>query len=240
MLVLLLWSIISPLHRERLLLATDQFGRPSASHGHCSSERFWEFFIPLASLNFAALIVANQQAYVARKISTEFAESDYIARAMSLIVIVAMLIVPVAMMSDDNTNLHFFVSVSFVSTVALSLVLYIFVPKILYHREKGSIAKAIRGSIMTPPTRLSTEASSHQLPVVENDASIGELVIVHPKLAAGEKTRIKNLEQENEKLRRRVACLEAASSAVDLREADLSENAPNHDVTDAVECAPCM
>lgn len=37
-------------------------------------------------MNIGALVFTNHQAYVARKISTEFAETDHVARAMSLIV----------------------------------------------------------------------------------------------------------------------------------------------------------
>ena len=168
-------------------------------------------------MNFAALVVANQQAYVARKISTEFAESDYIARAMSLIAVVALLVVPVAMMSDANTNMHFFISVCFVSTVALSLLLFIFVPKILYRQGNGSIAKAIRGS-GSSKTSFETHSTHKQV----GGASDGELVLMHPKLAAADEERMQTLLRENEELIRQVERLKACSAG--LGDADCGSN----------------
>lgn len=68
------------------MLTEDQFGRAASTTGFCQCSNVYLFLVPLAVLNIGALVFANHQAFVARKISTEFAETDYLSRAMSLIV----------------------------------------------------------------------------------------------------------------------------------------------------------
>lgn len=201
--ILLVWSVVAPLKFERKVVDFDDFGRGKESLGYCSSDMWWWFFSPIAALNFAALLFANQQAYVARKLSTEFAESDYIARAMSLIAIVAMLVVPVDMIAGENSNVHLFIMVSFVSTVAMSLLLYIFVPKIFYRADSATLKTAIRGSVaalqLDNPSSLQFTEPSSAFASHSHDIG-GERVVIHPKILVDNKETNQKLEREKEQL----------------------------------------
>lgn len=71
---------------ERVVLTVDRFGRAVETAGHCSADGVYPFLIPLVVADIGALVFCNQQLYMARKISTEFAETDFLGRAMGLIV----------------------------------------------------------------------------------------------------------------------------------------------------------
>lgn len=115
---------------------------------------------------------------MARKISTEFAETDYISRAMSLIIMAAMLGTPLSLMPNNNTNIHFFVVTSFVCTVAFSILFFIFLPKVFYRPDAESLKNAVRSSIATKNSNL---VASSSLESYREDIS-GDAVLMHPQL----------------------------------------------------------
>lgn len=152
-------------------------------------------------INLTALLIAIHQAYVARKISTEFAETDYISRAMSLIVVVALLVIPVSLISSNNSSVQFFIVSSFVSTVAYSLLFFIFLPKILHRSERSSIAKAIRRAATSKDSESHQSERNVESPVDNS----GEIVVLHPQLHA-------QLAEANDELKMKVCQLENAVS----------------------------
>ena len=135
--ILILWTTLDPLTWERDVVETDRFGRPSETRGECQSDNVLAYLIPLLTVNLGALSLAVYQAYVARQISVEFAESDYIARASSLILVVAFMAIPIAVIAQDNNRAFFFVASGFVFVVCASLLGFIFVPKIVFQWQAG-------------------------------------------------------------------------------------------------------
>lgn len=75
--ILLSWTLVDPLVFERVY--TDEL----TSYGRCMPQgNQWKGFIAtLAILNFVALVIVNVQAYQARSIQDELAESKYIGLA---------------------------------------------------------------------------------------------------------------------------------------------------------------
>lgn len=202
---------------ERKTLREDVFHRVVESIGYCSSDWFWIFSAPLMAINLISLLVASHQAYVARKISTEFAETDYISRAMSLVFMVALLVIPISLIVGDDANVHFFVIVSFVSTVALSLLLFIFIPKIIHRSNGSSITKAIRSSAF--PSSFSLESAPIRTES-DNGYEAGDLIVFHPQAQSV-------LSETNDTLRRQVAHLETKVSELSTRLQNLGDNPAN-------------
>lgn len=199
---LTLWTIIDPLRWERHTIATDDFDRELDSIGSCSCKSIYTFAVPLLLVVIGSLVFANHQAFVARKIATEFAESDYIYRAMSIIVrflrrilapcsphngfwrpqaTAAFIAIPVGMFADVGVRTLFFVRVGFVFLVSLSLLGFVFVPKILYKETKESFSVAIRSS-MVMPNNDSTTIHIHDDTTSAPFLHEGDPVVGHPKL----------------------------------------------------------
>jgi gamma-aminobutyric acid type B receptor len=82
--VLVTFTILSPLHFIRLdHVGTDDWNRVISTYGTCqNSSRTWPYFLLLVLINASALLFALVQAYQARSIQSEFAESKYIAIVM--------------------------------------------------------------------------------------------------------------------------------------------------------------
>lgn len=86
-LLMTLWTALDPLHWERIHLEYDDFGRVLESTGHCTSNHFSAFMIPLLAVDGCAMVLAIWQAYVGHAITTEFNESQYIASKFPLLFI---------------------------------------------------------------------------------------------------------------------------------------------------------
>jgi hypothetical protein len=91
-----------------------------------------------------ALILANVQAYQARKVETEYAESTYIGIAMLLIMQVLLVGVPLMFLVRDNPPASFFIQVCIIFMVCSATLLLIFVPKVARQRY---IANERRGGV---------------------------------------------------------------------------------------------
>jgi len=92
------------------------------------------------------------QAWRARYLSTEFAESKYIANALLISFLVAIFAIPVLILTQENPNVDTFVSTIIVSIIAGNTLCFVFLPKILFYRNEmqgtskkaSSIPKAMR------------------------------------------------------------------------------------------------
>ena len=119
--LLTLWSVLSPLEWKREVTVLDEYSRPISSFGQCSNGGDGKddagviFFICLIVVNVAVLAVALYQAYVARGISVEFAESEYILKALSSAMLVSLVGVPVMIIVTDDPAAFFFVLSRYVS-----------------------------------------------------------------------------------------------------------------------------
>ena len=158
--ILLSWTIVDPMVFERVY--TDEL----TSYGRCMPQgNQWKGFIAtLAILNFVALVIVNVQAYQARSIEDELAESKYIGLAtlsmfQIFIVGVPLLVIvyndpsgkkTAAWLSSLSSHFcerltfslpfvaYFFVWCGIIFIVCSTILLLIFVPKILKWKSKGS------------------------------------------------------------------------------------------------------
>ena len=112
------WTAIAPLEWKREVTLYDEYSRPTSSFGQCTamSSPFDDndnpgmiFLICLALINVGVLGFALYQAYVARGISVEFAESEYILKALSAAMLVSLVGVPVMIIVTDEPAAFFFV-----------------------------------------------------------------------------------------------------------------------------------
>lgn len=133
--LLSLWTALSPNQWEREILSEDEFGQPTESRGFCTSDHGVYFFSLLAVVDLGALLYAVYEAYLARHLSTEFAESEYIAKALVLIMAVSFLGIPITVIVDDEPSANFFVITAIIFASCMSLLLFIFIPKERYRRK---------------------------------------------------------------------------------------------------------
>ena len=197
-LVLVLMAVIAPLEWTVETLDEDDYGRPTETQGFCNWSNSIPFLIPLAFINLCCLLYSLVQAYEARGISIEFAESEYIFRCTLVIALACFLSFPVLVLIHDNNNaFYFFLSATIFITGSLVLLL-IFVPKIRHIRHKNMYPKKrVRVSISVPngfqgnsrPMQSSMDLDS------SSDESSGLLVLSHPRIEAKLKERVAVLER---------------------------------------------
>jgi len=132
--VLTVWTAIYPLQHRMIDLKKDRFGRTEEMYAICSTDgsRSHIIFISiLGFINLGSVFFALIQAYQTRKISTELSESAYIFRVMSIILYAAFLGIPVLILAGENVDAYFFVWAGLIFIVCSSILLLIFLPKIL-------------------------------------------------------------------------------------------------------------
>ena len=137
-LVLAIWTGLSPLVWVREKVS------PVESIGQCSSDGALPYVVVLAVIDLGAMAFALYQAYHARKISLEFAESSYIATAIACILLVCFVGIPVILLTNQ-ARARFFVLASIDFVICVSLLLFIFVPKERFRRAKTSVKDSVRG-----------------------------------------------------------------------------------------------
>jgi len=132
MIVLTLWTALDPLvYTRQNLPGTDGWKRVIATYGSCrSSHSTSAFLAPLGLINLSVLILANWQAYEARSIESEFAESKYIALAMASLLQTMLCCVPVILVVGEAPRTFYLVTVMMLFVICTSVMLLIFVPKV--------------------------------------------------------------------------------------------------------------
>jgi hypothetical protein len=215
-LVLVLWTVLEPPSWEREVSLVDQFGRDVETMGICNYGNGLPYALVLAIVFFGVLAYACYEAYVARKVSTEFAESEYIALVLVAIVLVSFMGVPVMIIAQDEPRARVFVSAGIVFIVCLAILLLIFVPKILALRRENKsesvvIQSAQRNSVPAPYSSrpvvavsgldLSFAALNDQTTSIEEeDPDDGIKVLQHRKEVQNLKEQIGELKSQNESL----------------------------------------
>ena len=106
----------------------------TSSVGRCTSgdKDHWQIYLSLLAIpNAISLLFANYEAYKSRLISTEFGESKWIAMAMASILQILLVGVPLLFLVSDNPTAEFFVRTAIVFVISMSILLLMFVPKLL-------------------------------------------------------------------------------------------------------------
>lgn len=160
-LVLSLWTGLSPLYWSREVTAVDEFNRAVTTNGFCTSEGFLPYVITLVIGNVGLLALALYQVYNARSLSTEFAESEYIFKALFISVLVCFVGIPVMIIVEGEPKAYFFLLSSIIFVLCSALLLFMFVPKIRFHfnPEKGKQKDAVRQFVSKKFSQNSTTAS---------------------------------------------------------------------------------
>lgn len=133
LLILSLWTAYDPLHYVREPHdGFDGWNRVISTYGACRSEgNSFRFLIPLAVVNGAVLVLANQQAYLSRRVKSEFAESKYIAFAMCSLLQAFLTGLPVIYVVRDSPEANYLVMSFMVFVICMTVMLLIFVPKMV-------------------------------------------------------------------------------------------------------------
>lgn len=233
-LVLSLWSGLNPLKWEREVTRVDVFGQTVEREGRCESGSFAAYVSVLAVVNMGALLVAAYQAYCARDIAVEFSESSYIGKAIGLFLLACLYGIPVLAITWDDPSARYFVLLILDFVCSFSVLLLIFVPKVIFDR-RGGFKRA--GQIVAKHTmRHHSEVSSggsgtfvSGIPSTAGDSSTGRdwnhdsdhegmgvRVIDNGRLREDLKRHNKELREEHNKLQKRLHKLEKTVSQRNL------------------------
>jgi hypothetical protein len=133
--ILSIMSGLSPTDYELIVESYDEFGRPEEIRGQCTFKESLPYVLSVCVINFGALLFTIAEAFKARNLSTEFAESIQIFRALLTITITIFVGGPVLLLARDNANTFLFVASAIIFVGCLSVLLLMFVPKIRVLRE---------------------------------------------------------------------------------------------------------
>ena len=142
--LLLIWTLVNPMvfvrHQTSL----------TSSFGICEPKYMGGArLIPIVLfgvLNCCTLVVANIQAYRARRISDEYSESKFVFISLVSILQAVILGAPVAFITVKQPRIFTCVVSSFCFIITTTLLLLIFVPKILLSRKKIKEKRAGEGT----------------------------------------------------------------------------------------------
>mmetsp|Transcript_57053 Transcript_57053/g.139012 ORF Transcript_57053/g.139012 Transcript_57053/m.139012 type:complete len:959 (-) Transcript_57053:110-2986(-) len=133
--LLVLMTAIKPPPYEIFIVQTDRFDQSIETYGFCVWEEAVAFLAPLTALNTCTVFLALYEAWKSRSLTTEFAESQYIGRAVAGTLIVGGIGLPVLIIARDNSDASLFVSSGIIFVMCMLILGCIFIPKILYDRE---------------------------------------------------------------------------------------------------------
>jgi len=217
-LILSLWTALDPLKMEMNIIAEDPFSRPVETYSHCGSNQPLPYLLSLAIVNLGAVVISVYQAYNARKISTEFSESKYIFRALTLVVLVCFIGIPVLIIASENTDAFFFVLSGIIFTICCAVLLLIFVPKIINrnYKRKRTIVSESMGRNSTEFGRHSSYLNNRDSGAFSVQESSGEVeddcagpkILHSPNRREVLEKKVKALKEENKTLKKRIKTLE--------------------------------
>ncbi|KAL7566109.1 hypothetical protein ACA910_003883 [Epithemia clementina (nom. ined.)] len=141
-LVLSLMSSLGPPEYKIIVERRDKFGRETEVRGECYLTASIYYLIALAVIDAGVFAFAFAEAWKARNLSTEFAESHFIFRAMMAIIAVLFVGLPLLFLARDNPSAIVFVGSAIIFVASVSILLLTFLPKMKYARSLGSSRKS--------------------------------------------------------------------------------------------------
>ncbi len=148
--ILVIWTILSPLKWTRIVTKTDKFGRPIESRGKCLGEdpqSSVPYAVCLGIINVSALLIALYQLYRSRYITMEFGETKYMAAAISGMILVTTFSVPIMFIATENPRATVFVWCSITFVICVLFLLFIFIPKVKFDRKILKGDKSMRSVV---------------------------------------------------------------------------------------------
>jgi 7 transmembrane sweet-taste receptor of 3 GCPR/Periplasmic binding protein domain len=132
-LVLSLWTFQAPMRFVRQPHAgTDEWNRVVSTYGVCTSPNGLPYMVTIVFINSGLLVLANYQAYRARNIQSEFSESRYIAIVMGSMLQACIIATPIVFLDYDEPRVVYLVTTLTIFFVCLSILIFIFIPKLLF------------------------------------------------------------------------------------------------------------
>jgi hypothetical protein len=121
-------AVIDPLYWERSNLSdTESIGSCMTRGSSVAQKTLWSL---LGVLNGIALVLANVEAYRARRIATEYGESRYIGMIMASILQVVVVGAPLLFLVNNNPTANYFIRCSIIFVLCMSILLTLFIPKL--------------------------------------------------------------------------------------------------------------
>jgi hypothetical protein len=151
--VLICWTLLDPLTFTRTELeGTDYWNRVLATTGQCRSDQVAAYLVPLVAINFSALVSACWQAFQARDITSDFAESKYIALSLASILQTFLTGIPVVAVVRDLPEAFYLITTFMIFVLSVVVLLFMFVPKMVKQYQFSRLTRkeqmiAIRTSI---------------------------------------------------------------------------------------------
>jgi len=141
LLLLLCWTFIDPViwHREMI------DGDPTNTYGYCESEGkpYIVFISLLVLLNFCAIALACERAYRARKMGDDsYTESRWVGVACLSWIQVLLIGIPVLLLTRHTPVAAYFVEVAIVFLVCVSMLLFMFLPKMRLMSKPPSVPQS--------------------------------------------------------------------------------------------------
>jgi hypothetical protein len=132
--VLVTWTLVAPLHWERVIVEEDMFGQPIESRGTCltqiqngSTETI--FLSLLGLVNLSALLLSIYQSYRARKLPSEYNEAFYLLMTNLAILEGLVLGVPILFVAGNDPASFMLIRSLLVCIICLAVLLPMFLPK---------------------------------------------------------------------------------------------------------------
>lgn len=171
-------AIASPAY-ELIIEDRDNFARPSEIRGQCAFEDAQSFLVTVSLINAAALMFTLYQAFQARNLSTEFAESQFIFRALVAIVMVVFVGGPVLLLARDNANAFVFVASAIIFVSCCVTLLLIFLPKIhfLIESKKKKSRQKVHISGLERSVDLGEETNFRESSIEDLEAYTGVRIL---------------------------------------------------------------
>jgi len=145
-LVLILWTVMSPLIWELKTLQYDEFGRPKVQIGGCTSHddgNALAYIGSLLAIDGIAILITLWQAYEARHITTDLSESKYIGLAVVAIFEASFIGVPVIYIVNDQPNAVLFLSSAIIFVSVLAILGFLFGPKYRAYWKKEGLSPSV-------------------------------------------------------------------------------------------------
>ena len=164
-LLLLIWTLVSPLSYVRDCDEYDIFGQCMSSFGSCTNTdngAYKTVFIPLiAVIHVSVLLYSCVLCYQTRNVSTEFAEGRWISMAMFSNLQIMVLGAPlIALVANGNPSVSFIVRAGIIWMNDGSVVLMTFAPKMYALYIGDAKAKSTAMTIGTGATGLATNRAN--------------------------------------------------------------------------------
>ena len=151
--VLICWTVIDPLTYTRVELeGTDYWNRVIATTGGCRSDQVEAYLVPLVVINFIALAIACWQAFRARDIDSNFAETRFIGLSLGSILQSFLSGIPIIAVVRDLPDAFYLITTFMIFALTSVILMFIFVPKMSKQSQFSHLSKkeqmiAIRASI---------------------------------------------------------------------------------------------